>query len=428
MKALLILLGLPLAHFATPAHADRLVDDPRFSYEVLFTNPICREYRYDRAIESVSGKPLEAKPKNVFCRRGDAQASAERPDSPQTRLIQWIRDPEIQEIFMASLSLSNSAIKRELCQAVVERGVKLAFVLDQTSDLSEAQELLSCRSRLDGSSPRMITRGHQRGIGYAHVKLFIFSSASSEATKIVFGSGNVTSGVVLHHENWNFIRASTGSHFVQSHLCLREALTDHAQNKAAFNAFMSACRASIQAPQESDIQAYFVPLDGRSATDTLSRLVQQARTVLLAAHRFSFSRLRSDLANKLTSDPSAMVRVVADDDLYWAGTTGEAIGPNQPSEYRALRQLMNLGAQARYLETNHAEHLLHHNKFAVFDERTVFTGAGNFTGTAFSENLENFYVTTIPAVVRAYHVQYEHLWNTLATRPGDMPRENVLPR
>ena len=68
-------------------------------YEVLFTNPICKEYSYDGEVVSNGGKTLTAKPRNVFCSKADSAASAARPESPQNKLITWIQDPSTTEIF-----------------------------------------------------------------------------------------------------------------------------------------------------------------------------------------------------------------------------------------------------------------------------------------------------------------------------------------
>ena len=82
------------------------------------------------------------------------------------------------------------------------------------------------------------------------------------------------------------------------------------------------------------------------------------------------------------------------------------------------------------METNHNSRLLHHNKFMIFRGETVnavFTGAGNFTSTAFNENFENFYMITIPHVKQRFAWQYWHMWTQLASDPGDLPTENVMP-
>jgi phosphatidylserine/phosphatidylglycerophosphate/cardiolipin synthase-like enzyme len=125
------------------------------------------------------------------------------------------------------------------------------------------------------------------------------------------------------------------------------------------------------------------------------------------------------------------VRLIADDDMYWAGK-GQQVGDNMSFEYYNTVSLTNRGAEVKWMETNHELHLLHHNKFLVFDmggeqADAVWCGAGNLTGTGFTKNWENFYYVTIPEIVDAYKAQYDHMWNDLATASGDMPTENILP-
>ena len=125
--------------------------------------------------------------------------------------------------------------------------------------------------------------------------------------------------------------------------------------------------------------------------------------------------------------------MVFDDDVYWAGH-GEQVGDNAAHEYTNAMSLVNLGGDARWMETNHAMHLLHHNKYLIFNmpensqyKSAVFCGAGNLTGTAFTSNFENFYYVEIPSVVAAYNKQYDHVWNDLASHYKRLPKENVLP-
>src|SRR5690606_5009602 len=110
------------------------------------------------------------------------------------------------------------------------------------------------------------------------------------------------------------------------------------------------------------------------------------------------------------------------------GATGR---PNMRQEYKHVRRLSALKAKVRYVETNHQARLLHHNKFMVFHDRraprAAFVGAGNFTGDAFNTNLENFYMVRIPEIVQKMADQYEHLYESLATDPSDLPVEDVLP-
>lgn len=81
----------------------------------------------------------------------------------------------------------------------------------------------------------------------------------------------------------------------------------------------------------------------------------------------------------------------------------------------------------RWLETNHQARLFQHNKFIVFDRRSVLLGAGNFTTDAFTKNYENFYMVRIPSVVARFRDQFELFWNDLATEAARMPIRNVSP-
>jgi hypothetical protein len=122
---------------------------------------------------------------------------------------------------------------------------------------------------------------------------------------------------------------------------------------------------------------------------------------------------------------------VLDDDLYWAGH-GQQTGGNEAFEYDRVSSLVERGARARYVESNHDAHLLHHNKFMLFtmpagQRNSVFCGAGNFTKTGMRDNFENFYYVTVPEVVARFEEQYEHLFSTLGTEALDMPSENIMP-
>lgn len=399
-------------------------------YEVRFTNPTCKLYKYGETQEVVdsAGDRLEAKPKDVFCSSTDSSASGSRPESPLYKLMSWINDPETKEIFFTYLSFSNSAVTTALCKAITERDVKVTFVLDSSSDRVKADQILACQPPTAANKPRFEQRGHTPGIGYAHNKMFIVNPGA-DRMRIAFSSGNMSSGVVLHHENWHFITLGSDTYFAQAHLCMMNAELDHYQSKTEYRNYIESCLGEIQQPQESDIKAYFVPADRMAASNQLIDAVYNAEAVDVAAHRFSYTKLVSSLKSVLGHN--VPVRLVADDDMWWAGQ-GQQVGDNLSFEYYNAKSLETRGAELRWMETNHEQHLLHHNKFLVFDmpegeKDAVFCGAGNLTGTGFSENWENYYYVTIPEVVDAYKKQYEHLWNDLATTTEKLPTENILP-
>lgn len=400
-------------------------------YSVLFTNPVCKRYEYPATTEVVSnrGDRLLAKPDNAFCASGDALASAARDSSPQKKLVDWIRDPDTKEIFFAYLSFSNKVVAGELCTAIRERSVKVTMVLDRETDLDTANQVLACQPGNGDANakPRLELRGHDATIGYAHNKVFMINPRS-EHPRIVFSSGNLSSGVVLHHENWHFLRVPARTHFAKAHVCLMDGMLDHYRSKQEYSSFIKGCRDSAGIGEESDLKTFFVPGDGGRAGQHIQKGVRDATAIGIAAHRFSYRLLRTELDARLTGANPPDVKLVVDDDVWWAGH-GEETGPNTPDEYEIVQPLADHGMKVGYMETNHGAKYLHHNKFIVFQTPqgdAAFAGAGNFTGTAFSDNFENFYFITIPPVVEAMKRQHEHLFD-LATGAEDLPKTNVLP-
>ncbi len=416
--------GLLLA--TSLAQAANLSDLRPYEFEVLFTNPVCAEYRYPTPVLANDGTTLEAKPRNVYCKSSDLAASASRSISPQFRLIEWTNDPATKEIFMAFLSFSNEDVGRALC-AAVRRGVKLGIVLDAEPDEEAEGNRLAEGLKQCGPGVQVYYRGNRGGIGYAHNKLFLVNPSDARQVRVVFSSGNMTTGTALHHENWNFVTTSPRSHFAQAQLCLRDSLINHAETKAAFVAAMASCRAAIATPEEDDIKSFFVPGEGRKAFNAIKSMAEAAERVDVTAHRFSgdFVRLFDAL---LTGGKN--IRMVTDDDMYWTWKLRRDIGRNMRTEAYKVMDLRAKGLDLRFLETNQNNVILQHNKYMIFElgaRDAVFAGAGNFTSSAFSNNMENFYVMTAPEVVRAYQAQYEKFYGEMATAESRMPRDYVMP-
>lgn len=418
------------------------------SYDVLFTNPLCELYQYEQPMETADGQgEVSAKPKNVYCTKADLASSAARESSPQFRLLDWIEGTESgDQIFLAYLSFSNQAIADALCDAE-ERGVDVTFVLDKAGSRSD---------QLEECGGEVLIRGHQGSVGFAHNKILMINpneagpgDDDAQFMRLSFGSGNMSSGTVLHHENWHFLEVARESFFVESHLCLMEALLDpEATNgKGAFRESMNDCRAEIPFDEEQDIWAFFIPAleDSRFASDLVVEGIGAAGSVDIGAHRLGFSDMIGALADRLESDADFDMRLVADDDLYWLRPlegAGEKVGPNDFFEADNVERLQDAGGQdfqVKYMETNHAAHLLHHNKFIIFRDMpgvpdAVLCGSANLTGTGFGSNLENTYYIDIPHVVDAYKHQFELFWGNvpnaeapLATSPADMPAADERP-
>ncbi len=308
----------------------------------------------------------------------------------------------------------------------------------------------------------------QRGINWSHTKIFMVNPKDKEKITVAFASANMSSGTTIHHENWHFVTAASKSHFMQAHLCLKEAEFNHADSRKEFIAFVKKCRSEIALTEEEDIKTFIVPGEGEAAIEMFTEAIRWSENVDLAAHRFTLRPLMIALNKAMKKGTN--VRMVFDDDLYLVGEKRLAKGlrvPNMSMEYWNVKSVMGTvsevsrkkdkpgkiestlekdGIEARYMTTNHYSHTIHHNKYLILDNAkkssrkpkmynkpAVFCGAGNFTKAAFikkggATNLENYYYITIPEVVEAFQKQYDYKWNKLATPYEDMILEDLKPK
>ncbi len=434
-----------LSEATPPMYFDRLVDYSPFKYEVLFTDPECGVYKYkaDANIKTKSGKVLIQKPENVYCKsKYDLARSGARSTSPQYRIIEWINEEETKEIFFSYLSFRNKAVKNALCDAA-KKGVKIKFVINSTEDKTTAQELVACSPE----NVEMKGRGMEGGLGYAHNKIFIINPKSELKFKMVFSSGNMTSGPVIHHENWNFITTNAQSNFAQSHLCVMNAEWDDSigKTKQTYVDSVRKCRAEIKSPEEKDIKVFFVPGEGEPGPGINKKTaleymldgtvgfpgINTAKKIWIGCHRFLYAKMLAALKKRMFSNNKPEMHIIADDDTYYKAndpTFTEA--DTQPAEWYNIENLTKAGAQVKLMETNSNEHQLHHSKYLIFaddqDFKAVLTGSANLTSAAFTTNWENTYYVMIPEVVKAFADHYKYTWEKLATSVSDLPQQGSV--
>lgn len=439
MKNFLIL----LLFISSSALAVNISDYPFFDYKVIFTNPICKAYAYEEIVYANNGDILRTKPENVYCKRSDKEFNYKRKDTPNFYLQELIGDTNVTEMFLTYLSFSDAKVSQALCNAIENRNLKVTFIIDSKnstgtrsrSAMKRFNEVAKCRAKdstlSSGESaniPQMVVRGNTKGLGYAHNKLIIAHYKTPKKVTLVFSSGNMSSGTLIHHENWHFLTTSKDSYFYQTHKCLREGMLEHGDSKTSYKAYLESCRAKIDVAEESDIKAYFVPSDGKVAMDNILKNIQKANSVDIAVHRFTNKDLIQGLSN---AAKTKKVRFIADDDIFWTGKLRKRVGSNTPNEYYTMNTVRRAGADVRYMETNEKSYLLHHNKMIIFNfpdgSGAVHAGAGNFTKAAFTKNFENYYYITIPTVVEKFREQYDHLFNNLATSWERLPKEYVTP-
>jgi HKD family nuclease len=421
-------LFLLISIFSIKSWAVKLSDYRPYNFEALFTNPVCETYHYNRPVITHSGKTISSKPDDVYCKQADEAASVDRKNAPQFRLREWITDSETKELFLAYLSFSNKNVVNALCSAV-KKGVKVTIVLDQgdaktPSTNKDAEGLKKCGKE---ELVNVYYRGSTGGLGFAHNKIMMVNP-SDKVVKIVWSSGNISSGTSINHENWNFVTTSGESFFAQAHKCALEGMVVAGESRGKFNTHMNDCRAKIKNQPETDIEVFFVPTDGKKALARFTEAGNRSHLLEGMGHRLS-GELAETIAGWVTTGKP--VKFILDDDIYWSAKLGRDIGRNTRIEaFKLYNDLINKGMQTRFLQTNQNVFQLQHNKFMIFNFKNggaVFNGAGNFTTSAFTKNFENFYFIQIPEVVAAYKKQYELYFEKMATAEEDMPRDYILP-
>jgi len=433
MKSIVFLLFSSVYAFSAT-----LQDTEFFNYDVFFTNPVCEEYKYDEAVYSIRGKLLDSKPKNVYCKRGDFELNAKRESSPHFNIKKLIDDKNVNELFLTFLSFSNSDIADSVCEAI-KRNTKVTFIIDSKNktrpgSTRRLDEVSDCTPEnvpagTTVNKPKTLFRGNTGGLGYAHNKLIIANFKDSKKVTLVYGSANMSSGTILHHENWHFVTTSTETYFYEAHLCLRDGMLNAADSKSQYKKFISKCRNEIKYPKESDIDFFIVPSDGKEALAKILKFFKSADSIDMAAHRFTHTTIIN--AMREASENKKKVRLMTDDDIYWTGVLDENIGSNMFFEYNNVIKVVKSGVEVMYVQSNQNSKLLHHNKYIIFNDKdgvsAVHAGAGNFTKAAFSKNFENFYFIQIPSVIEKFKKQYQYALKNLATKYEDMPVQYVMP-
>ena len=73
----------------------------------------------------------------------------------------------------------------------------------------------------------------------------------------------------------------------------------------------------------------------------------------------------------------------------------------------------HMAAQGIPVRMDNTEHHMHH-KFAIIDRHTLVNGSFNWTRSASDKNHENILVTNEPALVAAYQMEFESLWENFS--------------
>ena len=147
------------------------------------------------------------------------------------------------------------------------------------------------------------------------------------------------------------------------------------------------------------------------ADAALQALLDGATTSIDAAiYDFSRANLRDALVN--AHNRGVRVRVMGDDEAY------------QVSSYQPFYQSL-AAAGIPVLYDMRGTSSLAHNKFAVIDGTTVWTGSLNWSNTAATYNAENGIVIASPHLAQAYTAEFVEMFDPLTGCNGVCKRDNT---
>ena len=220
------------------------------------------------------------------------------------------------------------------------------------------------------------TFGSDRPAGLQHAKFLI-----ADGTTLVTGSNNWSStGTTINEENTTVIRSSADDPLLAGFACHFEAMWESRLGDAG------ACSNDVVAFTPSSAPIGMLKDEIRAAKHSVDVLM----------HHLLFDDLVTVLAQ--AAERGVRVRLVAND-----GDQGEHTG----GRWDRLRAA---GGQIRYKSNNPDLFQLMHHKLAIIDGRVLINGSGNWSGSAFFNNYENYVRYADPDVVRPYRELFARLW------------------
>ncbi|MCC7440746.1 MAG: hypothetical protein IT285_03875 [Bdellovibrionales bacterium] len=382
----------------------------------------------------------------AWCDFTDSGAAVEK-SGVEAALREAMLAPTTKSVQMAYFSFSNKRVKKSICEAA-KVGKKVTIYIDQSSAAQLSNpEFQAADPNCDMTALRANLRVVPRGKGpfgtegayLQHMKIFMASPlvnpkplhemsaaeasvAKETRTLVTSSSANMSSfGTNLHFENWLFLDAKTSDHLAQANYCVFKALEAagmNAESQMKIATTIRDCRARIASPERRDLKFFPVPHGNVNPKpyQALKTLLEGAREeVLVNIHRLTSSMVTRPMIRAIRN--GAKFNMVMDDDTLRTGKVDGGHGHDVGAEdVKSHRDVRDAGGDVRFLETS-AEGgaaQLHHNKFMVVDNKTLFQGAGNFTSASLNisapGNCEQFYVITVPGIVQAYKRAHQEIW------------------
>jgi len=291
--------------------------------------------------------------------------------SKVTQRIVSLIDGAASRVDIANYTFSVRAIEEAVLRAKT-RGVAVRVAMDKGQ---ENGDTVATRLSAAGVEVRFVAGGGTPA-GLQHAKFMLVDELT-----LATGSNNWSStGTSINEESTIVIRSVDGDPLLGGFSCHFEKIwtTDHAG------------AASCSTP-EAKFTPSSAPIQMLKEEITRSR-----KTIDVLMHHLAFDDLVKELAKAAERGVKVRVIVNATDRAEHAGA--------------AWDRLLAAGGMLRYKQTNADQFQLMHHKLMVVDDRVVVNGSGNWSGSAFFKNFENFVRYRDPRIARPYRELYDRLW------------------
>ena len=325
--------------------------------EVIFTNPFCDE--------------CTSEEKTVLLERSEIIA----------RVVQLLDDATVA-VDIAQFTFSRREIEDAVLRAH-QRGVPVRLAMDSGQDRDGSLS----RRLLDAGVDVRFIKGKEVNAersGIMHTKYMLV-----DETTLLTGSNNWSStGTSINNENTMVVRGESGDEILEGFACHFETIWDEKPDEAV------AC---------SGENVFFTP--GSAARLMIRDSIRAAETSIdVLMHHFTFNDLVKELAK--AQEAGVSVRVIVNE-----ADQGEVDGSS-------FKRLLDAGGQIHFKRVNEDAFQFMHNKLAIIDGKMLINGSGNWSGSAFFNNYENFVRYFEPQVVRQFEDMFDRLWSWSLSADG----------
>jgi phosphatidylserine/phosphatidylglycerophosphate/cardiolipin synthase-like enzyme len=289
--------------------------------------------------------------------------------SPITQRIVELLDGARSQVDIANYTFSVKAIEEAVLRAK-QRGVAVRVAMDKSQEMGDT---VATRLRAAGVEVRFVA-GSQDGLQHAKFMLV-------DKLTLATGSNNWSStGTTINEESTIVIESADGDPLLGGFACHYEAIWN------AKPADAGAC---------TNAEVAFSP-SSQPIKMIKEEIGRAKKSIDVLMHHLAFDDLVKELAK--AAERGVKVRVIVN-----ATERAEHVGP-------AWDRLIAAGGLVRYKQTNAELFQIMHHKLAVIDDRVVVNGSGNWSGSAFFKNFENYVRYRDPRVARPYRELYDRLW------------------